>query len=74
MYMYIDLNNKMSCSCIDRLISAVFRLCEVEKNAATAKLVDALSPQVTSSMMWFLRRWLKSYLLPDENYYVEVRP
>ena len=55
-----------------RLISAVFRLCEVEKNAASAKLVDALSPQVTSSTMWFLQRWLRSYLLPDENYYVQV--
>ena len=55
-----------------RLISAVFKLCEVEKNACTAKMVDALSPQVTSSTMWLLRRWSRSYLLPDENYYTQV--
>ena len=56
-----------------RLISAVFKLCEVEKNACTAKMVDALSPQVTSSTMWLLRRWSRSYLLPDENYYTQVK-
>ncbi|XP_060554653.1 exportin-4-like [Ruditapes philippinarum] len=55
-----------------RLISAVFRLCEVEKKAITAKMVDTLSPQVTSSVMWCLKRWSRSYLLPDENYYNEV--
>ena len=55
------------------MISAVFRLTEVEKQALSAKMVDTLSPQVTSSVMWFLRRWSRSYLLPDENYYSEVK-
>ncbi|KAL4233256.1 Exportin-4 [Mactra antiquata] len=55
-----------------RLISSIFRLCEVEKKAVTAKMVDTLSPQVTSSVMWLLKRWCRSYLLPDENYYSEV--
>ena len=36
-------------------------------------MVDTLSPQVTSTVMWFLRRWSRSYLLPDENYYSEVK-
>ena len=55
-----------------RLISAVFRLCEVEKRAIEAKLLDCLSPQIGRSTMWFLRRWAVAYLLPDENYYTQV--
>ncbi|XP_052239002.1 exportin-4-like isoform X2 [Dreissena polymorpha] len=55
-----------------RLISAVFRLCEVHKQSVTAKMVDTMSPQVTSSVMWLLRRWSRSYLLPDENFYNQM--
>lgn len=57
-----------------RLISAVFRLCEVEKQAISAKLSEALSPQVGSSVMCFLRRWCRAYLLPDETYYSNISP
>ncbi|XP_069125670.1 exportin-4-like isoform X1 [Argopecten irradians] len=55
-----------------RLISSVLRLCEVEKRALQAKMVSSLSPQVSSSVMWFLRRWSQCYLLPDENYYSQT--
>ncbi|KAL3883791.1 hypothetical protein ACJMK2_030022 [Sinanodonta woodiana] len=55
-----------------RLISAVFRLCEVEKQAIAADMSDFISPQVGSSVMWFLKRWITSYLLPDENYYAQM--
>ncbi|XP_061176526.1 exportin-4-like [Saccostrea echinata] len=57
-----------------RLISAVFRLCEVEKQAINAKMSHVLSPQVGSSVMCFLRRWARAYLLPDETYYTNVSP
>ena len=50
----------------------MFRLCEVEKQAINAKLSEALSPQVGSSVMCFLRRWSRAYLLPDETYYTNV--
>ncbi|KAJ8315064.1 hypothetical protein KUTeg_007214 [Tegillarca granosa] len=55
-----------------RLISAVFRLCEVEKRAIEANLSACLSPQVSSTVIWFLCRWVVSYLLPDENYYSQI--
>lgn len=55
-----------------RLVSSVFRLCEVENRAIGANLAFLLSPQVGSSMMWFFKQWVVSYLLPNENHYVEL--
>ncbi|XP_041355105.1 exportin-4-like [Gigantopelta aegis] len=55
-----------------RLISAVFRLCEVETRAVNVKLTDCLSPQVGRTAMWFLSRWARVYLLPDENFYSQI--
>lgn len=57
---------------IIRLIAALFRLCEVEKKAAEAKLGHLLSPEVGRSLMWCLERWCGCYLLPVENFYSEV--
>ena len=60
------------CGCC-RLVSSVFRLCEVEDRATEARLAAYLSPQVSSSCMWFLQNWVQAYLLPNEQYYSEVR-
>ncbi len=57
---------------VSRLVAAVLRLCEVERRAVESRLTDYLSPEVGSSLMWFLRRWLVAYLLPNENYYTQV--
>ncbi|KAK2170788.1 hypothetical protein NP493_1142g00027 [Ridgeia piscesae] len=51
-----------------RLISAVFRLCQVEKQHQA----EYLSPQVESSTMWFFTRWVPTYLLPNESYYSQM--
>ncbi|ESO89303.1 hypothetical protein LOTGIDRAFT_106479, partial [Lottia gigantea] len=67
-----DIPGSQSTDNVVRLISAVFRLCEVETRAVNAKLTDCVSPQVGSTCMWFLRRWVLSYLLPDENYYSQM--
>lgn len=56
-----------------RLISAIFRLCEIEKNAISANMVSYLSPEVSSTIMWFLKFWAEGYLLPPVNYYNKVR-
>lgn len=58
---------------IIRLIAALFRLCEVEKKAAEAKLGHLLSPEVGRSLMWCLKRWCGCYLLPVETFYSEVK-
>ncbi|KAJ1532209.1 hypothetical protein ONE63_000829 [Megalurothrips usitatus] len=57
---------------IIRLIAALFRLCEVERRAAEAKLGHLLSPEVGRSLMWCLERWCGCYLLPVETYYSEM--
>ena len=61
-----------TCVCGFRLVASVFRLCEVEKRAVEVKLGHLLSPEVGCTIMWFLRRWSLSYLLPIETYYSEV--
>ncbi|RUS87296.1 hypothetical protein EGW08_004976 [Elysia chlorotica] len=55
-----------------RLISAIFGLCEVGNRAMSAKLTEFLSPQVDSTLMWFLERWSDAYMLHDEMDYTEV--
>nr|XP_046471552.1 exportin-4-like isoform X1 [Neodiprion pinetum] len=55
-----------------RLISAVFRLCQLEKIAISANLTNMLSPELSSSIVWFLHRWSLSYLLPIESFYSEI--
>ncbi|XP_064473290.1 exportin-4-like [Ornithodoros turicata] len=59
---------------IVRLTVAAFRLCEVERGALEANLSHLLSPEVATSLVWFLRRWAATYLLPNESYYTELSP
>jgi len=56
-----------------RLISAVFRLCEIEKLAGEAKMGGCLSPEVSCTLMYFLKMWVNSYLLPLPEFYSTVR-
>ncbi|CAD6221300.1 GSCOCG00005136001-RA-CDS [Cotesia congregata] len=55
-----------------RLTAAIFRLCEIKRSAIEANLANLLSPELISSVVWFLHRWSLSYLLPTENYYSEI--
>ena len=55
-----------------RLVGAVFRLSEVEKRCLEAGLVSLWSPEIGSSIMWFLRRWSLTYLATQEGYYQEM--
>ncbi|XP_059487994.1 exportin-4-like [Neocloeon triangulifer] len=59
---------------IVRVISAVLRLCEVETQALEAKMVSVMSPELGSTIVWFLSHWAKSYLLPVDALYNEVSP
>ena len=54
------------------LVSSVFRLAEVEKRAAEAGFSSLLSPEVGRSIMWFIRRWVVTYLAVQESYYSEL--
>ncbi|KAK9498372.1 hypothetical protein O3M35_003018 [Rhynocoris fuscipes] len=55
-----------------RLVASILRLCEVERKAIDAKLRHFLSPEVGGNILWFLRVWSLSYLLPNETYYSEM--
>lgn len=44
----------------------------MERKTINAKLAQFLSPEVGASILWFLRVWSLSYLLPNETYYAEV--
>ncbi|XP_022081901.1 exportin-4-like isoform X2 [Acanthaster planci] len=54
-----------------RLIAAILRLAEVERQASS-DFAEVLSPQVGRSTVWCLRRWLIPYLLLHEKYYSEI--
>lgn len=55
-----------------RLFSDVLKLCVLESSAANVKLGHFMSPEVGCTLMWFLKRWCLSYLLPTEKFYSEV--
>ncbi|MFT7818260.1 exportin-4 isoform X1 [Arapaima gigas] len=55
-----------------RLLSAVLRTSEVESRATRASLTELLSPQMGKDIVWFLRRWAKTYLLVDDKLYSQV--
>lgn len=62
-------------NCVDnviRLIAAVFRLCEIENNAIESEIKCALSPEVSSNIMWFLKMWSESYLLMLAIHYEKI--
>ena len=55
-----------------RLVSVIFRLANLEKLALGSGLSELLSPQVGRTIVWCLRHWAKSYLLPDEKEYDQL--
>lgn len=57
-----------------RLLSAILRVSEVESRAIRANLTHLLSPQMGKDIVWFLKRWAKTYLLVDEKLYDQVSP
>ncbi len=48
-----------------KLVSTVFRMAEIEKRVIEAGFGILLSPEVSGTIMWFLRRWSLTYLLPQ---------
>ncbi|RXM29621.1 Exportin-4 [Acipenser ruthenus] len=53
-------------------LSSVLRTSEVESRATRANLTDLLSPQMGKDIVWFLKRWSKTYLLVDEKLYDQI--
>lgn len=62
-------NAENICDPLIRLITAIFRLCDIENNAIEYKMKDFLSPEVSSDIMWFLNQWSEAYLFMLTEYY-----
>ena len=43
-----------------------------ERRAVDAGFKTLLSPEVSSDIMWFLRRWVLTYLAGQENLYADI--
>lgn len=69
----VELENIELCDHVIRIFTDVLKLCKIESQAAEVKLGHFMSPEVSCTLMWFLKRWCLSYLLPIENFYQEVR-
>jgi len=65
-------NSTPSIDRVVRLIAGVFRLCTIEKTAISIHLENILSPELSSTIIWFLHRWSEIYLFPIEDYYTEL--
>ncbi|XP_058055043.1 exportin-4-like [Anopheles bellator] len=46
-----------------RLMAAGFRLCELEKTAIEVRMYQFLSPELSTTLLWFLRHWCDSYVM-----------
>lgn len=68
----VEVDDAERCDHTIRIISDVLKLCSIEKSAAEVKLGHFMSPEVGCTVMWFLKRWCLSYLLPTEHFYQEV--
>ena len=55
-----------------QMISSIFRLVDIERLCLSSNLASLLSPQVGGTLVWFLRHWARSYLLPDERDYEQL--
>lgn len=73
LFSHLFLRSPASAFVCRRLLSAVLRTSEVESRATRASLTQLLSPQMGKDIVWFLRRWAKTYLLVDEKLYEQVR-
>lgn len=59
---------------IIRLIFSSFQLCELETQMFSLNMLSYLSPQVASTLMWFLKELSRSYLFMREENYTDLSP
>lgn len=65
-------NAEVNADPVIRLIAAGFRLCELEKSAIEVRMYQFLSPELSTTLVWFLRRWSDAYLMPLKEDTVSV--
>ncbi|XP_018330487.1 exportin-4-like [Agrilus planipennis] len=70
----VEVDSANKCDHALRIFSDILKLCSLETSAAEAKLGHFMSPEVGCTLMWFLKRWCRSFLLPMEPLYHEISP
>lgn len=58
----VDESGAESCDHAFRIFADVLRLCALEKSAAEANLGYFMSPELGSTLVWFLNKWCLTYL------------
>lgn len=54
---------------IIRIAAAILRLSELESTAANFNMSKFLSPELSSTLMFYMQQWLDMYLFPVADYY-----
>ncbi|XP_045460234.1 exportin-4-like isoform X2 [Harmonia axyridis] len=62
------------CDDVIRIFSAALRLCVIEDSAASIKLGHFMSPLVSCSLMWFIKRFCMYYLVPNDSDHSQLSP
>lgn len=60
------------CDDVIRIFSDALRLCVIEDSAASINLSHLMSPLVSCSLMWFIKKFCLYYLVPIEHNYMQV--
>lgn len=49
------------------------QLCELETQMHSMKMLHFMSPQVSTTLMWFLKEFTRTYLFMNEKNYQQVK-
>lgn len=60
------------CDPIVRIFYNTFQLCEIEINMFNLNMLSYLSPQVSSTLVWFLKELARTYLFMVEKNYADL--
>jgi hypothetical protein len=68
------LSDEMPFDPITRLVFVSMQLGELESHMFLMRMLDRMSPQVASTLVWFMRELARSYLFMSERSYNELSP
>ena len=70
--LFIFILNTLLHFAFSRLLSSILRLFYIQSLAVQNRLGESLSPQLDSTCMYCMRRFIEGYLIPNEENYSEV--
>eukprot|EP00042_Codosiga_hollandica_P034929 m.252461 g.252461 ORF g.252461 m.252461 type:complete len:1091 (+) comp54522_c0_seq2:119-3391(+) len=67
-----DAHNSGSVDSVVELVNTVLSFAQLETDWMASPLAALLGPQVSATLLWFLARWVRAYLLFSEMHYEEI--